>query len=131
MKTLVSSADFNNKSHLFFIDGGEVSVSFINQLYSGYNSAPRTKKGCSEAFKDLNNKMLEFKKTSGGNDSLPTMEELLKKSLKKDKVEESKQEENGDADDFDQYKVTMIMKLFAGPAKKAPVKKDFRSFMKQ
>ena len=59
------------------------------------------------------------------------MEELLKKSLKKDKAEEGKQEENADAADFDEYKVTTIMKLFAGPAKKAPVKKDFRSFLKQ
>jgi len=58
------------------------------------------------------------------------MEELLEKSLKKDKVEEGKQEENGDAADFDEYKVTTIMKLFGGPEKKAPVKKDIRAFMK-
>jgi len=59
------------------------------------------------------------------------MEELLKKSLKKVKAEEGKEEETTDAADFDEYKVTTIMKLFAGPAKKAPVKKDFRSFVKQ
>lgn len=57
MKKLVSSADFNNKNHLFLADGGENSVTFINQLYDGYVSAPRTKKGCTEVLKDLNGKI--------------------------------------------------------------------------
>ena len=32
----------------------------------------------------------DFKKSSGGKDGLPTMEELLKKSFKKEKIEEEK-----------------------------------------
>jgi len=131
MKTLVSSTDFKNKNHLFLVDGGEHCVAFINQLYTGYESAPRTKKGCSEVLKDLNSKIVEFKKTSDGNDGVPTMEELLKKSLKKAKVEEGKEAEGAEVVDYDEFKVTTIMKLFSGPVKKAPVKKDFRSFMKQ
>ena len=134
MKTLVSSADFNNKNHLFLIDGGEHSVNFVNQLYTGYNSAPRTKKGCTEVLKDLNGKIGEFKKNSDGNDGLPTMEELLKKSFKKEKAEEAKQGDAADSAevDYDELKVTQIMKLFAAPSKSAkPAKKDFRSFLKQ
>jgi len=62
MKTLVSSADFNNKSHLFLVDGGDVCAQFVNQLYDGYISAPRTKKGTTEVLKDLNKKIVDFKK---------------------------------------------------------------------
>ena len=76
--------------------------------------------------------------TNSKDSSIPTMEGLLKISLKKDqskpKVEEEKEAEEGaDAIDYDQAKVEEIMKIFKTPEKKAagPTGKNFRAFLKQ
>ena len=101
----------------------------IDALYVGHESTPRIKKGTIEIFKMLDTKLKR------GDDSLPTIEKLLKITLKKEKVEEEKAQEGAmapaDQVDYDEAKVSMIMKIFKAPAKAAgPSKKDFRAFMK-
>lgn len=101
----------------------------INALYVGHESTPRIKKGTIEILKMLDTKLKK------ADDSLPTIEKLLKITLKKEKVEEEKAQEGteapGDPVDYDEAKVNMIMKIFKAPAKAAgPPKKDFRAFMK-
>lgn len=133
LKSLVSSADLKKKEHQFLVDGQEKSQMLINILVQGHDSTPRIKKGTIEIFKLLNTKI-----TDSNDSSMPTIEGLLKVSLKKDaskeKVEEEKEAEEGaDVPDYDKAKVAEIMKIFKAPEKKAagPTGKNFRSFLKQ
>lgn len=130
LKTIVDGADFSKKEHQFLVDGNEKSQMLINTLYVGYESTPRIKKGTVEIFKVLDTKLKK------GDESLPNMEKLLKLTFKKDKVEEEKAAGDGAAGeppvDYDETKVSSIMKIFKAPAAKAAgPKKDFRSFLKQ
>ena len=76
---------------------------------------------------------------------MPTLEELLKMTLKKEAVVNApkKDEEEKEAEtnatvaapvDYDEVKVEKIMKIFVADkskgGKSAPPKKDFRSFLK-
>ena len=60
----------------------------INALYVGHESTPRIKKGTIEILKMLDTKLKK------ADDSLPTIEKLLKITLKKEKVEEEKAQVN-------------------------------------
>ena len=77
LKSLVSSADFANKEHQFLVDGEDKSQMLIKILVQGHDSTPRIKKGTIEIFKLLNTKINDSKDSS-----IPTMEGLLKISLK-------------------------------------------------
>lgn len=129
LKTIVEGADFSKKEHQFLVDGNEKSQMLINVLYIGHESTPRIKKGTVEIFKLLDTKLKK------GDESLPSIEKLLKITLKKEKVEEQKAGDDGAGEppvDYDEAKVNTIMKLFKAPAKAAggPPKKGFRAFIK-
>ena len=101
----------------------------INVLYIGHESTPRIKKGTVEIFKLLDTKLKK------GDESLPSIEKLLKITLKKEKVEEQKAGDDGAGEppvDYDETKVNSIMKIFKAPTKAAggPPKKGFRAFIK-
>ena len=114
------------------VDGGENSKQLIQQLVIGYESATRIKKGSGDILKLLDSKIKAAKDSS-----MPTLEELLKIALKVElpsgdkKIEESKQDESPEKD-YDEVKLSNIMKIFGGNDKAKPApKKDFRSFLKQ
>jgi hypothetical protein len=110
------------------VDGGDKSQMLINVLYIGHESTPRIKKGTIEIFKALDAKLKK------GDESLPSVEKLLKITLKKEKVEEEKAVDGAGEPpvDYDEAKVNTIMKIFKATAKPAGgAKKDFRAFLKQ
>ena len=77
--------------------------------------------------------MLDTKLKNSNDDSLPSIEKLLKATLKKEKKEEEKVEDGAPAEavDHDEAKVATIMKLFKAAAKPvAKGKSDMRSFLK-
>ena len=76
LKSIVSGADLTKKEHQFLVDGGEKSQILINALYEGYGSAPRIKNGTIEIFKLLDEKLKK------ADDSLPSLEKLLKITFK-------------------------------------------------
>jgi len=125
IKIIIDNADFSKKEHQFLVDGNETSQMLINVLYIGYESTPRIKKGSIEIFKALDAKLKK------GDESLPSVEKLLKITLKKEKAGEGAAGEP--PVDYDEAKVSTIMKLFktTGKAAGGPPKKDFRSFLKQ
>lgn len=129
LKTIIDGADFSKKEHQFLVDGNEKSQMLINVLYIGHESSPRIKKGSIEIFKALDAKLKK------GDESLLSVEKLLKITLKKEKVEEEKAGEGAAGEppvDYDEAKVSTIMKLFKTTSKAAGgPKKDFRSFLKQ
>ena len=80
LKTIVEGADFSKKEHQFLVDGNEKSQMLINVLYIGHESTPRIKKGTVEIFKLLDTKLKK------GDESLPSIEKLLKITLKKENL---------------------------------------------
>ena len=115
----MTGADFTKKEHQFLVDGGDKSQLLIATLYEGYESAPRIKNGTVEIFKLLDGKLKK------ADESIPSLEKLLKITFKTEPKEGSEEPQH------DEAKVGNIMKIFKAPAKASgPPKKDFRAFLK-
>lgn len=108
-----------NAEPAFFEGNSDILGQMINQLTIGVDSMPRIKKASTEVFKDLHSKL--------GQDGF---EALLKSAYRVEQTEESKEDLP-----YDDAKVQKILKLTSvgvkKPAAAAPVKKDFKAFLKQ
>lgn len=113
------------------IDGKKSSQLLISTLAEGHQSNPRIKKGSIEIFKILDTKI---KAQREKDPSLPSMEDLLKTTLKKEAASKEKEESKDDVPNpYDEAKVQAIMKIFAASEKSKPAagkSGGFRSFMK-